>query len=590
MIGNITGSVVGLIGRFLNLARVQATPQPPKIPDFIIDDIKYGVRAGREDVFVYPSTPLHHPNPILSLLSPAKPGESKFTKEPAWYRFDAEYVYSNMDPKSREEEYIRNVFVNGLRSALIFEKREYGIFSIDKYPYKFAIAGAKVEGDIRKLHPIEVFFVRYAVLGHLRKVFGNNYDPNRVLGLLVDALFAGADSMLDSTDIIRIYAIIISLIRSGHSAKMAYQRTSALMDPWGHRLIQYIKQEGKVRFDRFFELAMYDPEIGIYTSRNPNDVIGVGGEFTTYAETKAFATLIAEHVFAKWVEMGRPERFDIVEMGAGTGRFAKNLLDYIRRKGWDSGGIWTEFARAVKYTIVERSPSFVAAEKELLSGYDVMFINASAVDFRLPEPIVGVFFSNELLDMFSPRRFVFKGGRWYETYVGVGEFGEVKELLEPVVGKDLFTVHGLRQKASEGAVVYYQPAVRFWLRNLSAQLKKGLILTVDYGSLEEGESRSLIVNTRRVRLSGFETDIRRLLEPIKFSWKSLLLPKDFSVEIDIGYIIRQARSLGLKTRYSGTQMKFFYSILKRLGMGAIDKRDKYILDVPNTFKVLELER
>src|SRR5262245_46476294 len=99
-------------------------------------------------------------------------------------------------------------------------------------------------------------------------------------------------------------------------------------------LVQYlrsrIQKEGPVSFRDFMEAALYHPEFGYYTSaRNP---LGREGDFYTSSDLDpVFGKLLAATFRQMAATLQVPEEsFTIVEMGAGRGLLARQILTHAR--------------------------------------------------------------------------------------------------------------------------------------------------------------------------------------------------------------------------------------------------------------------
>lgn len=91
-------------------------------------------------------------------------------------------------------------------------------------------------------------------------------------------------------------------------------------------LEQLIAEGGPVSFRDFMELALYHPEHGYYTSGAVRT--GRAGHFMTSAELDpSFGELWAQGLEQVWESCGRPDPFNIVEIGGGEGGFAAAVLE-----------------------------------------------------------------------------------------------------------------------------------------------------------------------------------------------------------------------------------------------------------------------
>lgn len=243
-------------------------------------------------------------------------------------------------------------------------------------------------------------------------------------------------------------------------------------------IINRIKAEGPISFELFMEMALYYPGSGYYTKDSTK--IGRAGDFYTSPHLhRIFGAMLGRQMEEMWEILGRPRTFNIVEMGAGMGYLAKDMLEYLGAKGKGvRGGAegWRLF-ESLRYTIVELNPSVKARQEELLSGFSDKV--SWAADLKEVEPVAGCFISNELLDAF-PVSLVEMDGVLTEIYVDVKDdvFVEKKMSCREEIRKYLeeFSV-----ELPEGFRTEVNLRVRDWLRALSGKLSEGFVLTIDYG-------------------------------------------------------------------------------------------------------------
>ncbi|MBI1870821.1 MAG: SAM-dependent methyltransferase, partial [Chlamydiae bacterium] len=117
-------------------------------------------------------------------------------------------------------------------------------------------------------------------------------------------------------------------------------------------------QEGRMTYHEFMRMALYDPEHGFYTKPRttpiPSAKAGEGGEFRTLPEEFGqFGRGLAYDLMDQWKAMGKPTRFQIIEMGAGQGTMAEQILSTIKTLSDKGIEDWPGFFKAIQYTIVE---------------------------------------------------------------------------------------------------------------------------------------------------------------------------------------------------------------------------------------------
>ena len=125
-------------------------------------------------------------------------------------------------------------------------------------------------------------------------------------------------------------------------------------------IVGRIASEGVISFREFMALALYHPSLGYYSSWRGK--MGRDGDYLTSPEVSpVFGLLIGRQLQEMWAEMGRPPRFQVVEVGAGTGAFCHDLLRWTRRSAPD-------LFRAIDYVIVEVSTPLVERQRMSVEG------------------------------------------------------------------------------------------------------------------------------------------------------------------------------------------------------------------------------
>ncbi len=219
-----------------------------------------------------------------------------------------------------------------------------------------------------------------------------------------------------------------------------------------------ILEQGRITFADFMEMALYYPALGYYTSSRPR--VGAEGDFFTSSATHpVFAALISLQLEQMWQFLDCPASFTVVEMGAGKGLLAQDILTYLPY-------LSPHFARSVNYITTERGKSSV------LRG---------TVKELPPQGITGCFLSNELPDAFPVHRVTVRGGCLQEIYVTVegDNFVEIiGNLSTPRLEKQL-SREGIT--LPEGYCTEVNLNLTSWMEEVAASLEKGFVITIDYG-------------------------------------------------------------------------------------------------------------
>ena len=207
-----------------------------------------------------------------------------------------------------------------------------------------------------------------------------------------------------------------------------------------------------VPFDRFMDAALYGPT-GFYTSGGR---AGRRGDFITSPEVgPLFGAVVARFLDTEWERIGRPDRFTVVDAGAGPGTLARAVL-----------AAEPSCASALEYVAVEIS----AHQRE----HHPPGVTSVAT---LPEATIdGVVFANELLDNLPFRLAVFDGG-WREAFVvELPDGRRVEQLSAPFDPVPAV----LPPSAPIGARAPLQDAACAWVTQACRTVRSGSVVAVDY--------------------------------------------------------------------------------------------------------------
>jgi len=214
-------------------------------------------------------------------------------------------------------------------------------------------------------------------------------------------------------------------------------------------------------------MALYEPALGYYNSASPK--FGPRGDFTTAAE---LGDLLSRAIVAwAWKPFAELERPVILELGAGSGALARQLLEAWARRGRED----------IEYRIFEPSASLRARQQAELE----MFGDRIEWLDRLPQtPLEGLILANEVADALPVERFVNtergvlplgvasapEGFRWQ---VGAADplLNVAVAALETELGAPLPL--GFRTEIC--------PMLSAWIASLGAALARGALLLIDYG-------------------------------------------------------------------------------------------------------------
>jgi len=240
-----------------------------------------------------------------------------------------------------------------------------------------------------------------------------------------------------------------------------------------------ISSQGRITFAEFMEMALYMRGLGYYTSGG--EKIGGEGDYYTSPELHPLFGEMIGRQLAQIADVsalgGSGSPLAIVEMGAGKGLLCHDILNYTRREH-------PKFFQRLTYLIIEKSHIMIEQQKERLAPYiqeDKVRWVSGLDNATFPHGIVGFVLSNELLDSFPTHRLVKKEGQLQEIYVTMRD-GRFLEVLDVPSCSDLVKYfERLDIVLDEGQQVEVNLKALDWMRQVGRTLKKGVVITVDYG-------------------------------------------------------------------------------------------------------------
>jgi len=258
-------------------------------------------------------------------------------------------------------------------------------------------------------------------------------------------------------------------------------------------LVQEIAARGPITYADFMRACLYHPEFGYYTRAKAKPA----ADYITSVDIHPiFGRMLARQLAEMWREMGAPPEFWLVEGGAGTGRLAAHILDFIARE-------LPDFYRAVRYHAVEISAAR-RADHATAIGAHIAAGRAKSLAELPPEIPIGVIFSNELFDAMPAHRVVRIGDELREIYV-TSEDGRLRDTSRPLSTPALaeyFREQSIELAKNQVAEAGLEAAR--WIEDAGARLGRGFILTVDYGYparelYDESRSRGTLLAYERHR-------------------------------------------------------------------------------------------
>lgn len=225
---------------------------------------------------------------------------------------------------------------------------------------------------------------------------------------------------------------------------------------------------GWLSFADFMQMALYTPDLGYYSGGAKK--FGTGGDFVTAPEiSPLFAQTLANQV----AQVLAQTQGDILELGAGTGKLAKDLLLTLQ----DANQL------PAHYFILEVSAYLRQVQLEQMQKYLPAHLMQRVIWLdALPEKFVGIMLGNEVLDaipvhlIYNPRP---------DNPLGLSERGVAfnEEFIwqdKPLVAGDLLDLVSSCALPTD-YLTEVNPSAIGLVQSLAQALARGVIIMIDYG-------------------------------------------------------------------------------------------------------------
>ena len=290
---------------------------------------------------------------------------------------------------------------------------------------------------------------------------------------------------------------------------------------------------GWLSFERYMQLALYEPGLGYYSAGAVK--LGAGGDFTTAPELGDWlAAALAPFIGNALTDI---ESRQILELGAGTGKLAGQLLEHLSARGHAD----------IDYAILETSADLRERQMAHLAsaGSAVRWLD------QLPEPgFRGIVLANELIDAIPVARFVKTG----ETVLPLGVSTAGDQLViapgpaDPTLSEAVSRLEAdLDRPLADGYRSEVRLLLRPWLTEVLGAITTGGLILIDYGMSRrdyfrpERSDGTLMCHFRQ----------RAHADPLL--WPGL---QDLTAWVDFSEVATVARESGFELRGFTTQAQF----------------------------------
>lgn len=239
------------------------------------------------------------------------------------------------------------------------------------------------------------------------------------------------------------------------------------------KLVELIQEKirsegGWIDFATFMHMALYTPGLGYYSAGSQK--FGKGGDFVTAPE---ISSLFGQALASQIAQVLEIVRADILELGAGTGKLAADIL--LQLNAWD--------CLPKHYYILEVSDHLRHEQREQLRRKLPKDVFSKVIWLNtLPPELNGIIIGNEVLDAIPVHLVGRKNTGLIERVVALSD-----ESNQSFTWMDVpLKASGLLRAAEtlqlpDGYLTEFNPAAKGLIVSLANILQRGVILMLDYG-------------------------------------------------------------------------------------------------------------
>jgi len=253
-------------------------------------------------------------------------------------------------------------------------------------------------------------------------------------------------------------------------------------------LISLVRAQGPISVATYMAEALGNEKHGYYMKKDP---FGQQGDFTTAPEiSQMFGEIIGLWQATSWLNMGRPDKIHLIELGPGRGTLMQDALRAMK--------IIPGLLAATRIHLVEMSPILRKMQQKSLGDYPAPEWHSRIGDIlrhARGEPILVI--ANEFFDALPVRQFQKTDNGWHERLVSLDGRDRLALRLAPMPAPEQ-VIPGALQRAAPGSIVEICHAGEHIMAEIAEHIGQfgGAALIIDYGYGQQdcGDSLQAVKN------------------------------------------------------------------------------------------------
>ena len=235
---------------------------------------------------------------------------------------------------------------------------------------------------------------------------------------------------------------------------------------------KFFPKSKRIPIDKFIENALYDKSYGYYSKKVS---FGKHGDFVTAPEISfLFSEMLALWVVALWKHLKKPRKFNIVELGPGSGRMNSTLIKVFKK--------FPEFFNSTNIFLYEKSESLKKLQKKNLFDENVKWIK----NFNSITSGPVIFLGNEFFDAIPIKQYKKFNNVLYEKYVKLENNLKIKNCLQKINSKTIKELKKFNLIKNQSFVEFPKQGLKELDLIIDAvKRQNGGLLLIDYGFLKQ---------------------------------------------------------------------------------------------------------
>ncbi len=241
---------------------------------------------------------------------------------------------------------------------------------------------------------------------------------------------------------------------------------------------QFFDNTKSLPVDKFIENVLFNKKIGYYSTKIP---FGKKGDFVTAPGiSNLFSEIIGIWIVSTWGTLGKPKKFNIVELGPGDGNLIKILLKTFKK--------FPKFYKATNIFLYEKSNLLKKLQKKNINNSKIKWVK----NFNNIKKGPVIFFGNEFFDSIPIKQFSQKKNIYLEKYYSLNKKNKIYEVFKKASEKNISLIKKFRSLDKLRFIEF----PKLGLNELNKIIKKiskleGGLMLIDYGYLVSQNQNTL---------------------------------------------------------------------------------------------------